>query len=195
MDVRAGSTGEHLALVGRKIDHTVADDCVAAGIAEPGGLDVALAIGDVGKALGRPQALGLGPPLGDQRALARPLGLLFGVAYWGDHHSPRLSRRQRGLLYSLTLAVYCTSWTFYGAVGAALIASHFPARMRGALLAGFFASASVGSVLGVLLGGYIASHFGWKAAFAVIINAGCAMVLFREELLRAPVVPPRRRDR
>ena len=41
----------------------------------------------------------------------------------------------------------------YGAVGAALIASHFPARMRGALLAGFFASASVGSVLGVMLGG------------------------------------------
>ena len=27
----------------------------------------------------------------------------------------------------------------YGSVGAALIASHFPARMRGALLAGFFA--------------------------------------------------------
>ena len=32
----------------------------------------------------------------------------------------------------------------YGSVGAALIASHFPSRMRGALLAGFFASASVG---------------------------------------------------
>lgn len=46
------------------------------------------------------------------------IALLFGVAYWGDNHSPRLSRRQQGLLYSLTLAVYCTSWTFYGAVGA-----------------------------------------------------------------------------
>ena len=45
----------------------------------------------------------------------------------------------------------------YGSVGAALIASHFPARMRGALLAGFFASASVGSVLGVMLGGLIAA--------------------------------------
>ena len=33
----------------------------------------------------------------------------------------------------------------YGAAGAALIASHFPARMRGALMAGFFATASVGS--------------------------------------------------
>ncbi len=46
------------------------------------------------------------------------IALLFGVAYWGDNHSPRLSNRQQGLLYSLTLAVYCTSWTFYGAVGA-----------------------------------------------------------------------------
>ena len=56
----------------------------------------------------------------------------------------------------------------YGSVGAALIASHFPARMRGALLAGFFASASVGSVLGVMLGGVIASRWGWQAAFGVV---------------------------
>ncbi len=56
----------------------------------------------------------------------------------------------------------------YGSVGAALIASHFPARMRGALLAGFFASASVGSVLGVMLGGVIAARWGWQAAFGVV---------------------------
>ncbi|PQA46750.1 PAS domain-containing hybrid sensor histidine kinase/response regulator [Amnimonas aquatica] len=46
------------------------------------------------------------------------IALLFVVAYWGESHSPRLSPRQQGLFYSLTLAVYCTSWTFYGAVGA-----------------------------------------------------------------------------
>lgn len=56
----------------------------------------------------------------------------------------------------------------YGSVGAALIASHFPSHMRGALLAGFFATASVGSVLGVILGGVIASHWGWKTAFGVV---------------------------
>jgi len=43
---------------------------------------------------------------------------LFAVAYWGDRYSPSLSAAQKNLLYSLTLAVYCTSWTFYGAVGA-----------------------------------------------------------------------------
>jgi predicted MFS family arabinose efflux permease len=65
----------------------------------------------------------------------------------------------------------------YGSVGAALISSHFPARMRGALLAGFFASASVGSVLGVLLGGWIASHWGWKAAFGVVGVPGLVVAL------------------
>ncbi|MFO1213102.1 MAG: MFS transporter [Burkholderiaceae bacterium] len=65
----------------------------------------------------------------------------------------------------------------YGSVGAALISSHFPARMRGALLAGFFAAASVGSVLGVLLGGWIASHWGWQAAFGVVGIPGLVVAL------------------
>jgi MFS family permease len=65
----------------------------------------------------------------------------------------------------------------YGSVGAALIASHFPARLRGALLAGFFASASVGSVLGVLLGGVIAARWGWQAAFGVVGVPGLVLAL------------------
>ena len=65
----------------------------------------------------------------------------------------------------------------YGSVGAALIASHFPARMRGTLMAGFFASASVGSVLGVMLGGVIAAHWGWKAAFGVVGIPGLVLAL------------------
>jgi MFS transporter, Spinster family, sphingosine-1-phosphate transporter len=56
----------------------------------------------------------------------------------------------------------------YGSTGAALIASHFPTRMRGSLMAAFFASASVGSVIGVMLGGIIASKWGWEAAFGVV---------------------------
>ena len=48
------------------------------------------------------------------------MGLLFGVAWYGDKQ--RIARDHRNiqaLIYSLSLAVYCTSWTFYGAVGAA----------------------------------------------------------------------------
>ena len=65
----------------------------------------------------------------------------------------------------------------YGSVGAALIASVFPARMRGTLLAAFFATASVGSVLGVLLGGLIAARWGWQAAFGVVGFPGLALAL------------------
>jgi MFS transporter, Spinster family, sphingosine-1-phosphate transporter len=65
----------------------------------------------------------------------------------------------------------------YGSVGAALIASLFPARMRGALLAAFFAAASAGSVLGVLLGGLIAARWGWQAAFGVVGVPGLLLAL------------------
>lgn len=48
------------------------------------------------------------------------IGLLFVIAYAGDQQ-PRLytRTRHRATIYSLSLAVYCTSWTFYGAVGTA----------------------------------------------------------------------------
>ncbi|HKE46251.1 MAG TPA: MFS transporter [Steroidobacteraceae bacterium] len=65
----------------------------------------------------------------------------------------------------------------YGSVGAALIASLFPARLRAGLLAAFFASASIGSVLGVMLGGVIAAHWGWQAAFGVVGVPGLLLAL------------------
>jgi len=65
----------------------------------------------------------------------------------------------------------------YGSVGAALLTSHFPARMRSALMGGFFAAGSFGSVLGVMLGGIIAAHWGWRAAFGVVGVPGLMLAL------------------
>lgn len=65
----------------------------------------------------------------------------------------------------------------YGSVGAVLIASHFPSRMRGTLMAAFLACASIGSVLGVMLGGVIAVHWGWRAAFGVVGIPGLLLAL------------------
>lgn len=46
--------------------------------------------------------------------------LLFFIAYYSDKHKPQyISSRRKALVYSFSLAVYCTSWTFYGAVGSA----------------------------------------------------------------------------
>jgi len=47
------------------------------------------------------------------------VAVLFGVAWYGDRHVAALER-YRAHIYSLALAVYCTSWTFYGAVGTAV---------------------------------------------------------------------------
>ena len=65
----------------------------------------------------------------------------------------------------------------YGPVGAALIATHFPDRMRSALMGSFMAAASVGSVLGVALGGIIAAKWGWQAAFGVVGIPGLVVSL------------------
>src|SRR6187402_2727012 len=48
------------------------------------------------------------------------VGGLFGLAYHGDRRPLYPTRSWlRPIVYSLALAVYCSSWTFYGAVGTA----------------------------------------------------------------------------
>jgi Na+/proline symporter/CheY-like chemotaxis protein len=48
------------------------------------------------------------------------IGLLFAVASLGDQWRPRAAKgRGRPYIYALSLAVYCTSWTFFGSVGLA----------------------------------------------------------------------------
>ena len=56
----------------------------------------------------------------------------------------------------------------YGTVGAALLASLFPVRMRSTVLGAFLAAGMMGSVLGVVLGGFIAEHWGWQAGFGAV---------------------------
>jgi Na+/proline symporter/signal transduction histidine kinase len=51
------------------------------------------------------------------------LGLLFAVAYFGDRYARDWSASSVApAVYGLSLAIYCTSWTFYGAVGRAATA-------------------------------------------------------------------------
>jgi Na+/proline symporter/signal transduction histidine kinase/CheY-like chemotaxis protein len=45
------------------------------------------------------------------------IGFLFVVASHGDRLSPAERGRASSLIYPLSLAIYCTSWTFYGSVG------------------------------------------------------------------------------
>ncbi len=45
------------------------------------------------------------------------IGFLFLVASYGDRLSPTQRGRASALIYPLSLAIYCTSWTFFGSVG------------------------------------------------------------------------------
>src|SRR5580765_4685675 len=45
------------------------------------------------------------------------IGLLFFVASHGDRLSPSQRGRASMMIYPLSLAIYCTSWTFFGSVG------------------------------------------------------------------------------
>jgi Na+/proline symporter/nitrogen-specific signal transduction histidine kinase len=48
------------------------------------------------------------------------IGLLFAIAYYGDKRADQgRSLIDSSFVYALSIAVYCTSWTFYGSVGRA----------------------------------------------------------------------------
>jgi len=67
----------------------------------------------------------------------------------------------------------------YGSAGAALLATLFPVRMRSTVLGAFLAAGLMGSVLGVVLGGVIAQHWGWQAGFGSVGVPGLVLaVLF-----------------
>ncbi|WP_460755291.1 PAS domain-containing hybrid sensor histidine kinase/response regulator [Marinomonas epiphytica] len=45
---------------------------------------------------------------------------LFWIALWGDKESPLAKKLTRHpIVYSLSLAIYCTAWTFFGSIGEA----------------------------------------------------------------------------
>src|SRR3954471_8857492 len=63
------------------------------------------------------------------------IGLLFFVASHGDRLSPSQRGRAGMMIYPLSLAIYCTSWTFFGSVGfATRTATDFLAIYLGPIL-------------------------------------------------------------
>ena len=44
------------------------------------------------------------------------LGILFFAAYWGENKAPR-KWVSNPYIYTLSIAVYCSAWTYYGSIG------------------------------------------------------------------------------
>jgi PAS domain S-box-containing protein len=107
------------------------------------------------------------------------LGCLFGIAFYGDRHRIYPGRRRlRPYIYSLALGVYCTSWTFYGAVGSAVRDGwdYLPIYL-GPMLVFLFGLPFMEHLVGIgrlhkasSIADFIASRFGKSRALAVLVT-------------------------
>ena len=70
----------------------------------------------------------------------------------------------------------------YGSVSPALLADYFPVERRGRVFAVFSAAIPIGSAAGYMLGGFVAGHWGWRAAFSACCRPSCRRT-------RSPSIP------
>ncbi|MBO23474.1 MAG: hybrid sensor histidine kinase/response regulator [Rhodospirillaceae bacterium] len=108
------------------------------------------------------------------------IGGLFAIASWGDRKSERHGSRIRAkpVIYALSLAVYCTSWTFYGSVGLASTSGYdfIPVYLGPILLftAGYFVLRKIvriGKAENITtIADFIAARFGKSQALAAVVT-------------------------
>jgi len=63
----------------------------------------------------------------------------------------------------------------YGPAAPTLISDLFPVERRGRALSWFYMAIPVGSALGFMIGGVVAQHLGWRAAFYIVTVPGLAL--------------------
>jgi Na+/proline symporter/signal transduction histidine kinase len=105
--------------------------------------------------------------------------ILFAIAYWGDIADPkRFSGTARATIYGLTLAVYCTSWTFYGAVGSAVESGWgFVPIYLGPMIVIFFGWGMIHRIVKISkrqnltsIADFIAARYGKARSLAVLVT-------------------------
>lgn len=108
------------------------------------------------------------------------LGLLFAIAYYGDKTALRKGTTKAGspIIYALSLAVYCSSWTFYGAVGRATTSGwEFLATYLGPAIVFIFGWQLIEKMILVskqqnitTISDFISSRYGKSQALAVLVT-------------------------
>jgi len=108
------------------------------------------------------------------------IGVLFAIASWGDRKARRGGPRARPkpVVYALSLAVYCTSWTFYGSVGLASSSGYdfIPVYLGPILLftAGYFVLRKIvriGKAENITtIADFIAARFGKSQTLAALVT-------------------------
>ncbi|MNZ27490.1 Non-motile and phage-resistance protein [compost metagenome] len=111
------------------------------------------------------------------------MAILFAIAFYGDRRRAPLSPRLRAWVYSLSLAVYCTSWTFFGAVGQAAgqLWSFLPIYL-GPVLLMLFAPWVLQKMILISkqenitsIADFIAARYGKSQALAVVVALICVV--------------------
>ncbi len=107
------------------------------------------------------------------------VALLFGIAYFGDQNSKVYAQEsRRRAIYSLSLGVYCTSWTFYGAVGSsAQNGLGFIPIYLGPILVMIFGAPLIARIIRISkrhnitsIADFIASRYGKSQTLAIIVT-------------------------
>jgi MFS transporter, Spinster family, sphingosine-1-phosphate transporter len=85
----------------------------------------------------------------------------------------------------------------YGPAAPTIIADSFPLSIRGRVMSYFYVAIPFGSAIGYAIGGYVAAHWGWQAAFFVVgppgILLGIACFFRRDPRLAPHHLQPTRR--
>jgi Na+/proline symporter len=115
------------------------------------------------------------------------LGVLFAIAWIGDRWAA--AGRQpipKPYIYSLSLAVYCTSWAFYGTVGqSARLGWPFPPTYVGTILLFLLIPTLLAKLIGVSrreritsVADFVAARYGRDRTLAVAVTliATCGIV-------------------
>ena len=106
------------------------------------------------------------------------IGLLFLIAYMGDKYRHKLVRKSQGIIYALTLGVYCTSWSFLGTSGQASsdFLAHLPIYL-GPILLFMFAWPFIQRIIRVSLklnltsiADLLAARFGKSHNLAILVT-------------------------
>jgi len=102
--------------------------------------------------------------------------VLFGIAIWsGFTLLTWLVRDYNQLLFRHTIVGIGEA--SYATIAPTLVADLFPVQSRGRMLSIFYVGLPVGSALGILLGGPLGEHFGWRVPFMLAGIPGFLLAL------------------
>src|SRR5574344_1492316 len=109
------------------------------------------------------------------------MAILFAIAFYGDRRRRPLKPRRRAWVYSLSLAVYCSSWTFFGAVGqsAGQLWAFLPIYL-GPIIVLLFAPCVLEKMVAISkrenitsIADFIAARYGKSQSLAVVVALIC----------------------